>query len=98
MAAAAVAMHLGAAHEEAVVGRLADRALDRHVEAGPAGAALELALAHEQGLIAGRAAERAGAVLVEQRAGAGPLGPVLAHHVVLLRREERAPLGLGLGD
>src|SRR6202035_2508017 len=44
MAATASAMHLGAQHAEGPVFRLADRVLQRLVEARPAGAAFELGL------------------------------------------------------
>src|ERR1700722_18026873 len=42
MPLAARAVHLGAAHEPASVGRGFDRAIDRRPEAWPSGAALEL--------------------------------------------------------
>ena len=64
---------------------------ERREEARPAGAALELAVGDEQRLAAADAGERPGALLVQQRAGAGPLGAVLAQHLVLLRRQLRAP-------
>src|SRR5690606_34530891 len=48
MAATGGAKHLGADHAVAAVGPFLDRAGDRLVEAGPAGAALELLAALEQ--------------------------------------------------
>src|SRR6201999_1693964 len=60
-----------------------------------AGAALELGVRREQRQIAGGAGEDALALLVIERAGAGALGTVLAQHVVLLRVEPLAPLGVG---
>src|SRR3954454_18393729 len=60
MAAAAAAMHLGAAKPVAAVGRALARARARIVKARPAGAALELLLGCEQLLPAPRARERAG--------------------------------------
>src|SRR5215218_7728012 len=98
MAAAAAAMHLGADHAVAAVGRGLDRARDRVVEARPAGTALELLLGCEQFLPAPRAGERAGALLVIERAGAGTLGAVAAQDIVLLGGEELAPLLVAVGD
>src|SRR3569623_3300944 len=84
MAAAGGAMDFRAGHEEAAVGGRLGRAWDRVVEARPAGAALELQLALEQRRVAAGAGEGAGPLLVQQRATAGALGPVLAHDVKLL--------------
>src|SRR5262245_14895150 len=98
MAAAAAAMHLGAHHPEALVRCGLGRARHRIVEARPASAALELGLRHEQGLIASGADEGTGALFVIERAAAGSFGAVLAHDVVLLGREQAAPLGVGAGD
>src|SRR3954465_9916739 len=88
MAAAAAAMHLGADHAVGAVRRGLDRARNRAVEARPAGPAPELFLRCEQLLPAPRAGERAGALLVIERAGAGPLGAVAAKNIVLLGSEE----------
>src|SRR6185437_2041549 len=55
MAAAIGAMHFGAHHAVSAIGGGLDRARDRIVEARPAGAALEFALALEEGLVASRA-------------------------------------------
>ena len=49
----------------------------------------------EQRLAAAGAAEDAGALFVVQRAGEGPLGAVLAQHVMLQRIEFLLPLGVG---
>src|SRR5205823_1378982 len=98
MAAAAAAMDLGAHHAIAAVGRGFDRALDRIVEARPAGAALELRLRHEQRLVAPGAHEGALALLEVQGATSGRFGPVPAHHVVLLRGEQAPPLLVAAGD
>src|SRR5262245_13087852 len=97
VAAAAAAVHLRAHHEvAAVLGGLHGARL-RIVEARPAGAALELGLGNEQRLSAAGALERAGPLLGKQRAAARRLGAVLAHDVVLLRREQLAPLRVGVG-
>src|SRR5215468_445843 len=98
MAAATVAMHLGAHHAIASIGRGFDRALDRVVEARPTRAALEFLLRHEQRLAAAGARECARAFLVVERAAAGSFGPVSAQHLVLLGREQTAPLRIGMGD
>src|SRR5258708_33547715 len=75
MAAATAAMHLRAPHDIASIGRAFYRALQRVVEARPAGAALEFLLRHEQRLAAAGAGERARAFLVVERAAAGRFGP-----------------------
>src|SRR5437762_8678665 len=92
MAAALGAVHLGAAHEEAAVGRCAHGAGQRLPERGPARAAFELGAGIEQRRAAAGAAEGALALLLIERAGAGALGAVLAQHLVLLRIERLAPL------
>src|SRR6516225_2261772 len=98
MAAAAAAMHLSAHHPIAAIGRALDRTLNRIVEARPAGAALEFLLRHEQRLAAPGADERAGALLIVERAAAGRFGPVPAQHLVLLGREQTAPLLVRVSD
>ena len=98
MAAAAAAMHFGAQHAEGAVLGLADRVFERLVEARPAGAALEFRLGGEQRQVAAGAGEDALAMLLEQRAGARPLGALLAQDLILLRRQLRAPFGVGLFD
>src|SRR5262249_12360350 len=97
-AAAPAAMHLGAHHAIAAIARGFDRALNRIVEARPAGTALELLLRHEQRLAAPGAGERAETFLVVERAAAGRFGPVPAQHLVLLGREQTAPLLVRMGD
>src|SRR5437870_12032071 len=97
MAAAPAAMHLGAHHPIASVGRGFDRTLNRIVEARPAGAALELLLRYEQRLGTSGADERAGTRLIVERTAAGRFGPVSALHVVLLGREQTAPCLVVLG-
>src|SRR5882757_2016797 len=98
MAAAAAAMHLGAEHAVGAVLGLADIALDRVVEARPTRAALELGLRGEHRQVAAGTGESALAVLLEQRAGARPLGTLFTQYLVLLRRQLGAPLGIGLLD
>src|SRR5437763_4494140 len=94
MAAAAPAMNLGAAHEEAAIGMGLDRVVERRPEARPAGAAVEFGLGREQRLAAAGAMIDAGPVLLVERAGAGALGAVLPQHAVLLRGQLLAPLGV----
>src|SRR5262249_1162332 len=98
VAAAAAAVHLGAAHAVAVVLRRLHRARLRIVEARPAGAAVELALGAKQRLAAAGAAEGAGALLVVERPAARRFGAVAAQPVVLLGREQLAPFRIGVGD
>ncbi len=98
MAAAAAAMHLGAHHAEGAVRGRADRIVQRLPEARPAGAALILGLGREQRQVAAGAGEGALAVLLEQRARSRPLGALVAQDLVLLRRQLRAPFGVGLLD
>src|ERR1700712_4745475 len=91
MAAAAIAMHLGAHHPVALVDGILDRAGHRIVEARPAGTALELLLRDEQRLRAAGADEGAVPLLEIERTASGRFGAVLAHHRVLFGREELAP-------
>src|SRR4029078_13054933 len=85
MTATTAAMDLGADHAEAAVGCGLNGPWHRIVEARPAGAALEFLLRHEQRLVAARATESAGPLLVIERATTCRLGAVLAHDFVLLR-------------
>ena len=98
MAAAAAAMNFGAQHAEGAVLGLADGVFERLVEARPAGAALEFGLGGEQRQVAAGAGEDALAVLLQQRARARALGALLAQDFILLRRQLRAPFGVGLFD
>src|SRR5262249_11566339 len=98
MAAAAAAVHLGAHHAVAAVGRGLDRSANRIVEARPSGAALEFLLRGEQLLPAGDAGKRPGPLLVIERATPRRLGAVSPHDSVLLRREQLAPLRVAVGD
>src|SRR5262245_24202336 len=77
MTTAAAAVDFRSHHEVAAIGGCFDRAFERREEAGPAGAALELAIGHEQRLAACGAGEHAAALFVEQRTGPWPLGAVL---------------------
>src|SRR5262249_33936689 len=98
MAATAAAVDLRAGHAVAAVGGRADRAFDRREKAGPARAALELAIRDEERLPAARARERPGTMLVQQRARPRALGGVSAQHGVLLGREDLPPLRVRLLD
>src|SRR5579883_1528488 len=98
MPAAAAAMHLRSQHPEGTVLGDADGVVERLIEARPAGAALELGLGGEQGQVAAGAGEDALAVLVQERAGPGALGALVAQDLILLRGELGAPLGIGLLD
>src|SRR5215472_3414182 len=98
MPAAFLAMHLGAGHKEAAVDRGLDRPVHRLIKTRPAAAAVELAVALEQRGAAAGAVIGAGIVFLVERAGAGPLGAVLAQHLKLLRRQLPAPLVLAHRD
>src|ERR1700752_3000585 len=98
MAAAAAAMHLDPRHAVGGFFGAAERVVERLPEAGPAGAAVELGVGGEQRQVAAGAGEDALAMLLEQRARPRPLGAVLAQDIVLLRRQLRAPFGVGLLD
>src|ERR1700686_5251601 len=84
VAAAAAAVDFGPQHSEGTVFGLADRVLQRLIEARPAGAALEFRLRGEQRQVTAGAGEDALAMLLEQRARTGPLGALLAQDLVLL--------------
>ena len=96
MAAAAPAMHLGARHQQGVVGLGADGFRQRAIEARPAGPAVVFRLRCEQRQIAGCTGECALAFLVIERARARDLGAVQAQHLVLRLAEDRAPLAVAL--
>src|SRR5262245_20674491 len=95
MPAALRAVHFDPRHAVAPIRRRADRALDRAVEARPAGAALVLRVRRKERLAAAGARERAVAFFMEQRAAAPVLGAVLGQHVELLGRQRRFPVGVG---
>src|SRR5260370_1147356 len=98
MAAAAAAVNFGPQHPKSTVFGLADGVLERLIKTRPAGAALVFGLRGEQRQIAAGAGEDALAMLLEQRARTGALGAFLAQDFVLLRRQLRAPLRVGLFD
>src|ERR1700722_6406066 len=98
MAAAAAAVNFGAQHPEGAVLSLADGVLQRLIEARPAGAALEFRLRGEQRQVAAGTGEDALAMLFQERARTRALGAFLAQDLILLRRQLRTPLGVGLFD
>src|SRR5262245_58444881 len=98
MAAAGRAMHLGADHAVAAVDGRFHRALDRLVEARPAGAALEFHLALEEWTIAAGTVECARPLLEQERTAPRRLGAMSTHHPILLGRQPVAPLGVGTGN
>jgi len=84
MTTAAVAMHLGADHAEgAILGR-PDSVFQRLIEARPTGAALKLGLGREKRMIATGTGENTLAVLIQERAGPGALGALVAQNFILL--------------
>src|SRR5574341_1888995 len=94
---AAAAEDFGAAHEEAAVVLGGDR-VGGHglVEAGPAGAGVELGVGGEQGVAAAHERVSAGFFRVVVLARKRPLRAFLAGHVVLLGRELSFPFCVGL--
>src|SRR3954468_10438773 len=97
MPAAVGAVDLDARHAVGAIGGGPDGAFNRSIKARPAGPALVFRLRGEEGLAAAGAAERSGALLLEQRTAAAVLGAVFAQDVELLRREERLPVGFCFG-
>src|SRR6516164_2621212 len=98
MAAATAAVHFGSRDAQGPVLGGADRVLKRPVKARPAGATLEFGLGRKQRQIATRAGEGSFAMFFQQRTRPWALGALLAQDVILLRRELRAPLCVGLFD
>src|SRR3977135_3324809 len=96
MAAAAAAVNFGPQHPKGAVLGLADGVLERLIKTRPAGAALEFRLRGEQRQVAAGAGENALAMLLEQPTRSRTLGAFLAQDFVLLRRQLRAPFGIGL--
>ena len=84
MTATTVAMHLGADHAEGAILSRPDSVFQRLIEARPAGAALILGLGREKRMIATSAGENALAVLIQERAGPGALGALVAQNFILL--------------
>src|SRR5262249_18410460 len=70
----------------------------RRPVARPARPRVELLVGAEQRLAAARAAVGPLVLAVRVLPGEGSLGALLAQHVILLRRERRPPLGIGLLD
>ena len=98
MAAAAAAQHLGALHQQAVVGVGDDRSGKGPVEARPTGPAVELGRGIEQRLIAAGAAELPAAMLLVEGARKRPLGPGLPQDLVTLLAKLATPLRRCLHD
>src|ERR1700751_779644 len=94
MAAAAAAMRFLTHHAVASVRLRFDGARHRIVETRPSGSAFELHLGNEQRLIAGHATERTGPLLSQERAASRPFGAMLAHDLVLFRRQQLAPFSV----
>src|SRR5690606_25231953 len=80
---------------ELVVGRGADRTRERTVEAGPAGAAVELGRARIEIVAASGADEGALALFAIERRAERALGMLLAQHGVAFRRQPALPFCVG---
>ena len=98
MPAAAAAVDLDPLHEQRPVQPRADGARERIPEARPAGAGIEFRLRRIGGEIAARAMKNALPVLLQQRAGAGALGGVLAEHGELRLVQDLPPFGVRPDD
>src|SRR5688572_10497548 len=93
MPAAAPAMFLDADHAQRQVAIEGDRIGQRLREARPPGAAVIFGSRAEQRQIAAGTGENALALLLQQRAGEGPLGAGLAQDVITRGTEAAAPFG-----
>src|SRR5262245_17461729 len=98
VASAAVAQHLGTNHAEASIGFSHGGVRQYFPETRPAGPTVEFRCRIEQGQRAGRANERALAMLVQERAGEGMLGACLAQDVIAFGAEDTLPFGWGVVD
>src|SRR4029078_1348959 len=85
-------------HAVAAISIAFDRPRQRIVETRPPGSAFKLHFRNKQRLITSRATERAGTLFIQQSATAGHLGPMLAHNLILIGRENLPPFGFGVGD
>src|SRR5215471_1124843 len=95
MAAAARAMHFRSRHTVAAIDSRPDRAGMRRIKTRPAGAGVELRLVGEELLPAARARKRPGALLGVERAASRTLRRVPAQDLILLGRQNPAPLFVG---
>src|SRR5690606_37606588 len=91
VAAAAPAMVFGARDRELVVDGGIESALDRGIEARPAGSALVLGVGSEQRRATAGADEQAAALLVVQLAAAGPLGGFFPQDPIAVGRQQLRP-------
>src|SRR6185436_6195292 len=94
--AAARAVILGARHDEPEVALGADAAGDRLIEAGPAGAAVELRRGREERQVARGADERAVALFLVEGTRERAFRPFLEQHRIRLGRKQLAPFRLRL--
>src|SRR5688572_22225837 len=98
MAAAAAAVDFDSRHSITAVARRADGIVDRRPEARPPGTAVELCIRGEKFQTATSADKPPLPLLDVQRAGPSALGPVLAKHVKLFRRQGLPPFLVGVDD
>src|SRR5258708_17734552 len=98
MAPAIRAVNFGSHHAVASIGRGLSGAGDRRVEAWPAGSAFEFALGFEERLPASGAGKLSWPLFREQGAASRRFGPMGAHNVVLLVRQQPPPLGVAARD
>src|SRR5690349_17498750 len=98
MPAAATAMDGGARHEVGAVAGRPDRVVERLPEAGPAGVAVVFGRRRVERQRAACAIIGTVTALEIERARERRLGRALAQYLVLLGREQLAPLGIAVGD
>src|SRR6476659_2841551 len=96
--AAASAEHLGARHEQTVVGSLDHRIVERLPEARPPGAAVELGVGGEQVERTPGTAEDAAPVFIVEWTAVRRLGAGLSQNVVLSGSQQPLPLVVGMRD
>src|SRR5277367_7133504 len=98
MAVAALTRNRRPLHAEGIVRGRLNGAVQRRPEARPTRAAVEFCLRGEQREFAARAAEYAIPVLVQQRTAERIFRAGLTQHVVLGRRQQLAPFGVGADE
>src|SRR5262245_26447080 len=98
MAATAFAVHRRANHAERPIAGLTHRLVERLPEARPTCPALELCRRGEIVEAAAGAGEIALTLFFQERAGERTLGRFLPQDGELLRRQERTPLRVGVGN
>lgn len=97
MAATTTAVHFGAGHAKRRISGFCDGMFERGVKAWPARVTVEFGAGGKQLKLAPGTGKAPGSVLIVEWAAARPFGCTVAQHLELICREQRAPLGLGVG-